>query len=561
MGRAGLTAVLVVVGFGLFGAILALVGPAEVWSQVQALGPLGFLAMLGNDLLATLLWIASWGILLAAFGARLTWSALGGASLAGFAVSYVTPVAYIGGEPLRAWLASRKSGLPLPTVYATLLVDRLLAGLCLVGFAVLGGAFTLAGPLLPPTAKVQVAVALALVAAAVGLGVYSFVRNLHWLSRIVGLFARLRASWRRPAAWAAKVREVENDVHAAFHRFLPRTAVAFVLQALSFLCIYARPLIFFRFTEARAFSLSDLAVYFNLNAVLTTVLWLTPAGVGMAEGGRVGIFALLDISSQGAFAFSLTVRFLELLLVGAGLTYLSREGLLRIGKNRPEIAPLRGRTRRLARAVRGALEVGLLLVWAPWRPRWRQRAFARRFRRADPWDYETSAYERTKYDRKLAVLPRRPDPSAPPYARALEIGCAEGLFTRRMAREGVAQELVGVDFVPAALERARAQAADPRVRFARMDVTAELPDGTFDLVVLSEVLYYLGSLAKIRDLARRLAPKIAARGHVLLVGPWPAARLFHRPFLAHAELRVVSEHVEREPSRPYVITCLERADR
>lgn len=563
MGRAWVVVLLTGVGFGLFAAILAFVGPAAVWSQVQALGSLGFLAMLGNDLAATALWAASWGVLLHAFGVRLRWREVAGTGLAGYAVSYITPVAYVGGEPVRAWLASRKTGRPLTTIYATLLVDRLLAGLSLVGFAVLGGAFTLTGPMLSRTAKIQVGVGLLVVSAAVGLGILSFARNLHWLSRIVSSFGRLRSTWRRPANWADKVREMEEDVYAAFSRYLPYTALAFLLELMSFFCIYLRPQLFFYFTQGRVFSLSNLAVYFNLNAILTTLLWLTPAGIGTAEGGRVGILGLVGISPQAAMAFSLTVRFLELLLVGAGLVYLSREGLLRMAGKGFAPGGLRERVRSALGVVRGALEVGSLYVYGGiLRPRWLPGIFARRYRQPDPWAYATSPYEQKKYDRKVQILPRQPNAQAPPYNGVLELGCGEGVFTCRLARDGVGKEVVGVDFVPAAIERARERGSSlPNLKFLLMDVTQELPSGPFDLVYCSEILCYLGPARRVKELADRVCERLAPGGHVVLVSAWPAGKVIHRPFLKHRELAVVREHVEKDRSRPYVITCLERAGR
>jgi len=277
MGRVWLAVILVGVGFGLFAVILAFVGPDAVWRQVQALGPLGFLAMVGNDLVATLFWVASWGVLLHAFGIRLRRREVAGIGVAGFAVSYITPVSHLGGEPVRAWLVSHKTGRPLPTVFATVFVDRLLAGLSLVLFAVLGGAAALTGEVLTATAKLQMGAGLLVVAVAVGLGVLSFARNYHWLSRIVVSLGRLRRTWRWPAAWGEKIHEMEDEMYEAFTRHLPLTTVAFILQLASFFCVYLRPQLFFYFTEGRLFSLSDLAVYFNLNAILTTFLWITPS--------------------------------------------------------------------------------------------------------------------------------------------------------------------------------------------------------------------------------------------------------------------------------------------
>ena len=44
------------------------------------------------------------------------------------------------------------------------------------------------------------------------------------------------------------------------------------------------------------------------------------------------------------------------------------------------------------------------------------------FRREDPWNY-ASAYEQKKYAHTLEMIPSGPQNSA------LEVGCAEGLFT------------------------------------------------------------------------------------------------------------------------------------
>ncbi len=322
-----LAGVLVVCGLGLFAALIVFAGPAAVWEQLRGLGLWGFLAMLGVDLVAVFFWVVGWGLLLRAQGAATPWPEIAGAAVAGFAVSYITPVAYVGGEPVRAWLAGRSAGKPLTTVYATIMVDRLVAGLSLVTFAVLGGALALTGPFLPTATKAQVGAGLFVVSAAVGLGVLGFARNYHWLSRILGFVSRRQPRWQRLAKAVTLTQETEEDIHAAFSRYLPYTVLAFGCQLASFLCTYLRPLLFFRFSQGTWFSVSELAVYFNLNAVLTTVLWLTPAGIGAAEGGRVGILHLVGISAEGAVAFSLMVRVLELTVVALGLGYLLRRGL------------------------------------------------------------------------------------------------------------------------------------------------------------------------------------------------------------------------------------------
>lgn len=103
---------------------------------------------------------------------------------------------------------------------------------------------------------------------------------------------------------------------------------------------------------------------------------------------------------------------------------------------------------------------------------------------ADPWGFRTSDYERGKYAATLAALRR------PRYAAALEVGCAIGVLTARLAER--CDTLLAIDGSEVALATARADCAgQAHVTFARGMVPGDFPNGRYDLIVLSEVLYYL----------------------------------------------------------------------
>ncbi len=530
-------------GLGVFALLVVLSGPREIWGAVRALPvwALGFLFLLEVGGLA--LWAASWAALLWAAGISARPGTILGAALAGYAVSYLTPVSYLGGEPVRAWLIARHTGCALSALAGTLVWDRIMAGLSLLLLALLGGGLAL--PLLSPPHRVWVLLGLAALGVGVVLGAMSFAAGWGWLSRIIKNLARLgRRTRTLGERWAQKVAEMEHIMHRTFRRHFGAMLLAFLLQLLSCVCHYLRPLFYFGFSQNRWFSLRELGVYFNLNTFVSLLLWATPAGIGTAEGGRVGMLGLLGITPAAAMAFSLTSRFLELLLVGGGLFVLVKAGA----------------GRKISKALgflRGVAEIGNLLVYGIILPsRLLPRYFNLRFRRPDPWNYAESRYEQEKYRLKLAILPRKPA-GGPAYRRALDLGCAEGLFTRRLLEEGVAGEVVGVDFAERALARARAHCSHPHAEFYCLDIGESLPDGEFDLVFCSEVLYYLG-YRRIKALAARLAEKVVPGGHVVLVSAWPAAKLIHRPFLRHPAFKFVAEHVELHPTRPYAITCLER---
>lgn len=127
----------------------------------------------------------------------------------------------------------------------------------------------------------------------------------------------------------------------------------------------------------------------------------------------------------------------------------------------------------------------------------------------DPWNFETSAYEHAKYGRTLAALPRER------YARALEVGCSIGVLTRLLA--GRADTLLSVDVNDRALGRARERNRDlSHVTLERRRLPEQTPDGPFDLIVLSEVGYYLAA-PDLERLLDALTARLTPGGDLLLV--------------------------------------------
>jgi cyclopropane fatty-acyl-phospholipid synthase-like methyltransferase len=102
----------------------------------------------------------------------------------------------------------------------------------------------------------------------------------------------------------------------------------------------------------------------------------------------------------------------------------------------------------------------------------------------DPWNYQNSDYEKAKRDATVAALDGRR------FRSGLEVGCSIGELTHRLA--ACCDRLLGVDFIDNALAVARGRCADqPGVSFRNVRVPHEWPEGRFDLIVLSEVLYFL----------------------------------------------------------------------
>jgi trans-aconitate methyltransferase len=127
----------------------------------------------------------------------------------------------------------------------------------------------------------------------------------------------------------------------------------------------------------------------------------------------------------------------------------------------------------------------------------------------DPWRFATSPYERSKYAATLAALPK------PRYASAFEAGCSIGVLTAELASR--CDAILSVDAAEAPLIEAKRRCENyPSVRFERMFIPGQWPAETFDLVVLSEIVYYL-SAEDVGRLASRVAGATNSGADIVLV--------------------------------------------
>jgi cyclopropane fatty-acyl-phospholipid synthase-like methyltransferase len=171
----------------------------------------------------------------------------------------------------------------------------------------------------------------------------------------------------------------------------------------------------------------------------------------------------------------------------------------------------------------------------------------------DPWSYTSSEYERDKYRATL-------DACGPgPFGSAIELGSSIGVFSALLAPR--CHSLVTVDAAPTAVEAARHRLAGySSVTPILGTMPQAIPDRPYDLVVASEVLYYLepadlaGTLVALRECMTPRARLVAV--HWRPGGP-------ERPFDAaqvHALVRGQSwlAQVMSGATENYLIDVLER---
>ena len=132
----------------------------------------------------------------------------------------------------------------------------------------------------------------------------------------------------------------------------------------------------------------------------------------------------------------------------------------------------------------------------------------------DPWQLETSPFEHERYARLLGILDQ------PSYSRILEIGCGAGAFSRLLAP--LAERLLALDISANAISTAQTTPGTPKqVEFRVANIMDYKPknEGEWNLIVMSETIYYLGWLYSFFDvcwLASELFEATGPGGQLLL---------------------------------------------
>lgn len=171
----------------------------------------------------------------------------------------------------------------------------------------------------------------------------------------------------------------------------------------------------------------------------------------------------------------------------------------------------------------------------------------------DPWGVDRHHYEARKRALTVASLPR------PRYGHALEVGCSIGALAQDLA--GRCDDLLAVDLSSRAVATARERLAGiPRVAVEQRRIPEEWPDKRFDLVVVSEMGYFLtvDALAALRD---RIDACLDDDGALVLchwlhpIEGWHLQGIdVHHAFATDARFEVLATH--REPD--FALDVLQR---
>ena len=337
---------LLLVGVLIFVGLILAVGPQVILRQLQALGwlaPLVLVPYLASNLLDSLGW---WWVVRAEGRASGSGVSVIPHPLrlfviraAGEAVNAITPTAYLGGEPVKAWLLKQR-GVPLVLGLTSVLVSKTALMLTQGVFVLLG--LTLGVHRWQPGIPLWAVAGGGAVLGVLVFGLVIGAQRRGLFGSLLDLSRRLSGREALLAAWEPDLRALDDrlrDFYGARHRdFLVCCTFHFASWMVNALDLYV-----ILWLLGSPVDLVTALILEALSGVAKLASVIVPGSLGVQEGSQVLIFAALGLSVPLAVTFGLLRRGRELLWVGFGLGVLLEThalAWLRAGAGR-ELSPER----------------------------------------------------------------------------------------------------------------------------------------------------------------------------------------------------------------------------
>jgi len=240
-------------------------------------------------------------------------------TIAGYAVSYITPSVRMGGEPLRVYMMKKENGIDVKTGSSCIVLDKFVefAGSAIYG--IIGLFLIMFIPGVTFNMKLILGVAVFIAASSLMFFYYRTVRAKGSLSSIVKIFKFNKT--KKGETFLGAVLDVEKRMAEFFEKDKRAFFISFLFYCVSGI------------TFVLEFKFLILSLGFDAGitelVILITLLGLanvapSPGGIGFLEATQSGLFYAIRNDGSIGFALSLIIRCMGLFMVAIGFLLISQ---------------------------------------------------------------------------------------------------------------------------------------------------------------------------------------------------------------------------------------------
>lgn len=316
---------LLVFGLSVLSLLIWHVGPANIYEAAARLGPSTLAVILLPSFLMYLVEAYGWRVVLGPTGRRVPFWRLLAIRMAGEVVNMTTPTAYLGGEPLKAYLL-KQYHVPVEEGGASVVIAKTTMTIAEVCYILLGIALGFIVLGVGNSAGYTVAAALVSVGVLVcSIGAFVLVQRRGLFASMLEMARALRLRVGFLESQQERLRSIDRTILHFYHY---RQGAFYASIGVYFLGWMAESLEVFVIlyyldgptTILSAFSIGALAVFIKGGS------FFIPGSLGAQDGGNVLLLKAFGYSEVTGLTFALLRRFRELVWIGIGLLCLAMMG-------------------------------------------------------------------------------------------------------------------------------------------------------------------------------------------------------------------------------------------
>ena len=295
--------VLLLVAFGLVAGILYLVGFDKAVSVLMRLSLWYFLLLLVIQLATMMLSAVKWRLIL--YRDKVSFTNLLASTFVGYLINNINPMGMAGGEPVKAFLLSKKEKMPSEKAFASVVVDLFLEIFPIFILSAVAIFLVL-------SSGVPVEIAFLIAAASLGLLVLfalsvTLVINREYSLKMIAAATGLAARVPFLKGRVAKIRSEMDDIYGRFNDAMKRhmldNNILVFGTLISMTCWFLRLLrVYVAFKAVGVDMPIPALVIVEAVAIVVTFFPILPGAIGVWEGTSIALFVILVPSVSAAEA-------------------------------------------------------------------------------------------------------------------------------------------------------------------------------------------------------------------------------------------------------------------
>jgi uncharacterized protein (TIRG00374 family) len=321
--------ILLTLGLLTLGFLIWHVGPSHIYAAAARLGPVALIAILLPSLVMYVLEAYGWKITLGPSGTVVPFRRLLAIRMAGEVVNMTTPTAYMGGEPLKAYLLKRYH-VPMVEGLASVIIAKTTMTIAEVVFILIGialGFWTLGSE--GSNGQLVAAGLLSVGLLLFGTVGFVFVQRRGIFTWILDILRRIQ--WRIGflEARESQLHELDRTILTFYTQHRPAFFTSIGLYFIGWMAEALEVFVIVLYLGGPADALSAISIG-ALSVFIKGGTFFIPGSLGAQDAGNLLLFTAFGYSEITGLTFALLRRFRELVWIGVGLGCLAL-----IGRNRP----------------------------------------------------------------------------------------------------------------------------------------------------------------------------------------------------------------------------------